>query len=105
MGKTPDLTVSYMARHRTVVADAPGWPPAVLFARQGEFPASRGPRAQSPGVPIRMSPLIDMRDDEELLEAGEQLHELCQKRGILHLIMRVLSQMSVSRVATMGCES
>lgn len=89
---SPRVTPSYpghMARHRTVVADAPSWPPAAFHARQGQFEAFRGPRAQPPGVPdvtIGMSPLIDVRDNEELLETGEQLHELCEKREILHLI-------------------
>ena len=104
---SPRVTPSYpehMARHRPVDSgQPPTWPPAQFRARQGADEAFRGPRAQPPGVPdveIGMSPLIDVRDNEELLETGDQLHELCEKRGILHLIMRALSQMGVARVAT-----
>ena len=90
---SPRVTPSYpehMARHRPVDSgQPPTWPPAQFRARQGADEAFRGPRAQPPGVPdveIGMSPLIDVRDNEELLETGDQLHELCEKRGIVHLI-------------------
>ncbi len=90
---SPRVTPSYsehMARHLPVgTGEAPDWPPADFRARQGEHAAFRGPRAQPPAVPdvvIGMSPMIDVRDDEELLETGDQLHALCEKRGIVHLI-------------------
>jgi nicotinamidase-related amidase len=67
----------------------PVWPPAEFRGRQGEYAAFRGPRAQPPGIPhleMGMSPQIDVRDDEDLVATGAQLHALCAARGILHLV-------------------
>lgn len=90
---SPRVTPSYpehMARHRPVPeAPPPDWPTVEFRARQAEYAAFRGPRAQPPGVPditIGMSPLIEVRDDDVLLQTGQQLHELCRDRGLLHLI-------------------
>jgi nicotinamidase-related amidase len=90
---TPDFP-EHMKRHKTAPAaavpdSATDWPPAEFRRRQGEYCAFRGPRAQPPGIPdidIGMSPHIDVLDEDFLLETGQQLHDLCRERGILHLI-------------------
>lgn len=80
----------HLARHTTAPpATEPDWPPAEFRSRQGDFAAFRGPRAQPPGIPhleMGMSPHIDIRDDESVLATGQQLHEMCRARGIMHLI-------------------
>ena len=90
---SPKVTPAYpehMKRHKAALPGAPSdWPPSEFRQRQGEYADFRGPRAQPPGIPdieIGMSPHIDVRDEDFLLETGLQLHELCRERGILQLI-------------------
>jgi nicotinamidase-related amidase len=94
---SPSVTPAFpdhMKQHKPAPAASPpdptpDWPPADFRSRQGEYSAFRGPRAQPPGIPdieIGMSPHIDVLDEDFLLETGQQLHELCRARGILHLI-------------------
>jgi nicotinamidase-related amidase len=90
---SPRVTPSYpehMKRHTPPpVSSPPDWPPPEFRAREGEFAAFRGPRNQPPGIPdveIGMSPYIEVRDEDFLLQTGQQLHELCQERGVLHLV-------------------
>lgn len=90
---SPRVTPSYpdhMARNRPVESGpAPDWPPPGFRARQGEYAAFRGPREQPPGVPdvtIGMSPHIQVADDDFVIETGQQLHDLCRERRIVHLL-------------------
>ena len=68
----------------------PDWPPAEFRTRQGPFAAFRGPRAQPPGIPriepLGMSPAIEVADEDFVLATGQQLHDLCRQREILHLV-------------------
>ena len=90
---SPRVTPSFpehMARNRPVEQESePDWPPPAFRNRQGEYEAFRGPRQQPPGVPdvtIGMSPLVDVADGDYMVETGQQLHELCRDRGLLHLL-------------------
>lgn len=93
---SPSVTPAYsdhVARHAptspTAAPSEPAWPPPEFCARQGEYAAFRGPRSQPPGIPhleMGMTPHVTVRDDEEVVESGAQLHALCRNRGILHLI-------------------
>ncbi len=75
----------------------PDWPPAEFRRRRGIYAAYRGPRHQPPGIECHMrrigmdenldiSPAIKVLDDDYVVATGQQLHELCKERGILHLI-------------------
>jgi nicotinamidase-related amidase len=71
-------------------APGPDWPPSQFRQRAGEYAAFRGPRSQPPGIPdidpLGMSPHIDVRDEEEVVANGHQLHALAAQRGILHMV-------------------
>ncbi|GAB4448534.1 MAG: hypothetical protein Kow00120_18730 [Anaerolineae bacterium] len=71
------------------------WPPPAFRARQGAYHAYRGPREQPPGVwprwdrvapQLRMSPAVEVRDDDCVIATGQQMHEFLKARGMLHLI-------------------
>ena len=68
----------------------PDWPPPAFRARQGEYAAFRGPRAQPPGIPgitgLGMSPAVDVEPEEWVVATGQQLHDLCRQLGVLHLV-------------------
>ena len=71
------------------VVHAPS-PPVEFRARSGEYAAFRGPRSQPPGIPgipqLGMSPLVEVREDEYVVATGDQLQEVAEERGILHMI-------------------
>ena len=80
-----------LARHRPPPPKPePDWPPADFRSRIGAYAAFRGPRNQPPGIPriepLGMSPAIEVADDDFVLATGQQLHDLCRERGILHLV-------------------
>ena len=71
------------------------WPPVEFRRRAGEYAAYRGPRSQPPGIGIHwdemaphlgMSPAIEVQDEDYLIATGQQLHDLLEEQGILHLI-------------------
>ena len=66
------------------------WPPAEFRERQGEFSAYRGPRHQPPGIPkiesLDMSSAIEVGEEDFVIASGQQLHDLCRERKILHLV-------------------
>jgi nicotinamidase-related amidase len=73
---------------------APTWPPAEFRAREGDYALFRNPRLQEPGVYVRwegleldFSPAIELRDTDVVISSGQQLHDLCEERGILHLLV------------------
>lgn len=75
---------------------APTWPPAEFRARKGEYEVFRGPRQQPPGIDIYwkdLDPLLDIsphvrvEPSDFLIATGQQLHALCEQRGILHLLV------------------
>jgi nicotinamidase-related amidase len=77
------------------VLPTPDWPPPEFRSRAGEYAVYRGPRNQPPSIGIHwdglasklgMSPAIEVRDGDLVIATGQQLHELSEGRGILHLI-------------------
>jgi len=95
---SPPVAQQYpqLARHKPPPrASAPSWPPAEFRRREGEYVAFRGPRDQPPGIGIHWEPLapklgmssaIEVLEDDEVIATGQQLHDLLEARGILHLI-------------------
>jgi len=94
----PEVARQYpqLARHKPPEPKPePNWPPAEFRRREGAYAAYRGPRAQPPGVwprwdkvapHLAMSPTVQVLDSDYVIATGQQLHELCRERGILHLI-------------------
>jgi nicotinamidase-related amidase len=86
-----------LARHTPPAPEPePNWPPAEFRRREGAYAIYRGPRHQPPGIGfrwnkviphLRISPAIEVRDDDTVLGTGQQLHEFCGRHGILHLIV------------------
>ena len=77
----------------------PSWPPAEFRNRQGAYACFRGPRDQEPGIgpywksltgQLDLSPHIAVEEGDFVIGTGQQLHDLCQERGILHLLFRWL---------------
>ena len=73
----------------------PAWPPAEFRSRQGAYACFRGPRDQEPGIgpywqsltgQLDISPHIAVEAGDFVVGTGQQLHDLCQERGILHLL-------------------
>ena len=73
----------------------PAWPPTEFRSRQGEYACFRGPRDQEPGIgpywqsltgQLDISPHIAVEAGDFVVGTGQQLHDLCQERGILHLL-------------------
>ncbi len=95
---SPSVAAQYpqLKRHKPPQpSTASSWPPSEFRGRQGEYAVYRGPRSQPPGIGIHwdklasqlsMSPAIDVQEDEYVIATGQQLHELCEEKGILHLI-------------------
>ncbi len=87
---------SQLERHNPPQPSTPNtWPPAEFRSRSGNYNIYRGPRSQPPGIGIHwdklasqlsMSPAIDVKEDEFVIATGQQLHELMEERGILHLL-------------------
>jgi nicotinamidase-related amidase len=80
-----------LRRHRPPAPQAePDWPPAVFRRREGEYAAFRGPRHQPPGIraipELGMSPYVRVQEGEFVIATGEQLHELCREKGLVHLL-------------------
>ncbi|MCY3762212.1 MAG: isochorismatase family protein, partial [Gemmatimonadetes bacterium] len=89
----PEVAAQFdqLARHRPPPHEPePDWPPADFRNRQGAYAAYRGPRDQPPGIPriepLGMSPAIEVEDDDFVVATGQQLHDLCRERRILHLV-------------------
>ena len=89
----PEVAAQFdqLARHQPPRPEPePDWPPAEFRNRQGVCAAFRGPRDQPPGIPridsLGMSPAIEVADDDFVVATGQQLHDLCRGRGILHLV-------------------
>ncbi|MCZ7542968.1 MAG: cysteine hydrolase [Anaerolineae bacterium] len=87
----------HMKRHAPAPPPEPedDWPPPAFHAREGAYHAYRGPREQPPGVwprwdrvapQLRMSPAVEVRDDDCVIATGQQMHEFLKARGMLHLI-------------------
>lgn len=95
---SPSVAAQYpqLKRHKPPQPSTPSsWPPSEFRGRQGEYAVYRGPRSHPPGIGIHwdklasqlsMSPAIDVQEDEYVIATGQQLHELCEEKGILHLI-------------------
>ena len=70
------------------------WPPGDFIQREGEYELYRNPRRQYPDISVHWpeSPVFDMgssvtvRDGDIVVASGDQLHDLCEERGILHLL-------------------
>ena len=66
------------------------WPPPEFHRREGKYAAYRGPRNQPPGIPpidnLGMSRHVQVRDNEEVIATGQQLHDLLKAGRILHLL-------------------
>ena len=89
----PEVAAQFdqLARHRPPPHEPePDWPPADFRSRHGAYAAFRGPRDQPPGIPriepLGMSPAIEVEDDDFVVATGQQLHDLCRGRRILHLV-------------------
>ena len=76
-------------------APAPTWPPEEFLGRQGQYEIFRDPRHQPPGIQgfweskgqgLDMSPLVKIRDGDFVVATGQQMHDLCEERRILHLL-------------------
>ena len=80
--------------HPSQPGPAVTWPPAEFRARSGEYQIGRGPRDQEPGIESRwedieldISPSVTIRESDFLIATGQQLHDLCEEREILHLLI------------------
>ncbi len=95
---SPSVAAQYpqLERHNPPQPSTPNtWPPSEFRSRSGDYNIYRGPRSQPPGIGIHwnklasqlsMSPAIDIKEDEFVIATGQQLHELMEERGILHLL-------------------
>ena len=90
---SPEVAAQFdqLARQRPPPREPePDWPPADFRNRQGAYAAYRGPRDQPPGIPriepLGMSPAIEVEEDDFVVATGQQLHDLCRERRILHLV-------------------
>ena len=95
---SPSVAAQYpqLQRHNPPQPSTPNtWPPPEFRSRSGDYNIYRGPRSQPPGIGVHwnklasqlsMSPAIDVKDDEFVIATGQQLHELMEERGILHLL-------------------
>jgi nicotinamidase-related amidase len=95
---SPPVAAQYdqLKRHKPAPAwTPPTWPPAEFRDREGAYAAFKGPRDQPPGIgpwwgpldaQLSMSPAVTVLEDEYVLATGEQLHELAEQKGWLHLI-------------------
>jgi nicotinamidase-related amidase len=95
---SPPVAEQYpqLRRHKPAPAwIPPTWPPAEFRQREGQYTAFRGPRHQPPGIgawwepmehKLGVSPAVTVLEDEYLVATGQQLHELAEEKGLLHLI-------------------
>ena len=95
---SPSVAAQYpqLERHNPPQPSTPNtWPPSEFRSRSGDYNIYRGPRSQPPGIGIHwnklasqlsMSAAIDIKEDEFVIATGQQLHELMEERGILHLL-------------------
>ena len=95
---SPSVAAQYpqLERHNPPQPSTPNtWPPPEFRSRSGDYNIYRGPRSQPPGIGIHwnklasqlsMSPAIDVKEEEFVIATGQQLHELMEERGILHLL-------------------
>ncbi len=95
---SPPVAAQYpqLQRHKPAPQWAPPtWPPAEFRRREGPYAAFKGPRDQPPGIgpwwdpiahKLSISPAVTVLDEEYVLATGQQLHELAEEKGILHLI-------------------
>lgn len=95
---SPSVAQQYpqLQRHKPPQPAAPNtWPPPEFRSRSGDYNVYRGPRSQPPGIgghwdklssQLSMSPAIDVKEDEFVIATGQQLHELLEERGTLHLL-------------------
>ena len=77
-------------------APEPAWPPEEFRARRDQYAVFRGPREQPPGIGVHwnkladqldISPLVKIMDGDFIIATGQQLHDLCEDRKILHLLV------------------
>ena len=90
---SPEVAAQFeqLSRHQPPPEEPePDWPPPAFRSREGEFAAYRGPRKQPPGIPpiesLGMSPAITVAAEDFVIATGQQLHDLCREKKILHLL-------------------
>lgn len=95
----PDVAEKYSVYAGHTPPPAPGpaptWPPPEFRARKGEYAVFRGPRNQPPGIDVHcrklkprdISPHVKVLDSDFVIATGQQLHDLCEERKILHLLV------------------
>ena len=91
---SPKIAEQYpqLARHAAPERAAPrDWPPRDFRARTGEYAAYGGTRYRFPGrkwpyEELTISPAIEVRDEDEVIATGDQLHAFLRERRILHLL-------------------
>ena len=95
---SPPVAEQYpqLQRHKPPEPSVPSaWPPSTFRSREGDYAVYRGPRSQPPGIGVHwdklasqlsISPTIDVKPEEFVIATGQQLHELLEERGILHLL-------------------
>jgi nicotinamidase-related amidase len=72
---------------------SPAWPPKDFLQRRGPYKLFANPRLQYPDMRIHwpaeptfdISPRLHVEPSDFVVETGDQLHDLCEERGILHL--------------------
>ena len=71
------------------------WPPEKFKSRKGEYAVFENPREQPPGLDFRwrelksqlgMSHLMKVHETDFVVATGQQLHDLCEEKELLHLI-------------------
>jgi nicotinamidase-related amidase len=83
---------SQLARHAAPErGPARDWPPREFRARTGAYSSYGGTRHRMPGrkwpyEELTISPEIEVRDDDEVIATGDQLHAFLRERQILHLL-------------------
>ena len=83
--------------------DAPDWPPEAFRRRHqpcfdgadNPYYAYRGPRNQPPGIDVHwkelepelaMLPTVEVKESDDVIATGAQLHHVLAERNVLHLI-------------------
>lgn len=90
---SPRITPRYDVYGTRAEEDEPAWPPPAFRARSGEYEVFAG---MWPGLwkywndelqaRVDLHPLVHVEEGDVVIEDGEQLHQLCTDRGILHLL-------------------
>ncbi len=73
----------------------PTWPPEEFRGRQGEYAQFRNPRSQPPGISLHwpthkkldLSPHVTIQNGDYVVASGQQLHDLFEEKGILHMLI------------------